>query len=842
MTASTTSPQHHQQWPTMNRSTTGMTNLNHQQASQMNLMPPQQQLPNVSQTINEMIPNRVSPFGSNTKQMNQMMGSLSQTDTSSLSQLDHMQHMQSNISNSINPINNPSNLHQTSDLNSTPISTSSVISASSNLLDPFSSVVDPIPPVIVTPVSVSNANLLLDPTLQQQTQSIENTLNQVSQEPMMQQHSHMQSNVHSDSLQTDTRSSMMDKTIPMSNNLNDNSNSQMLLAPIVSQQMPIMHEQEHKDTSMQDQNDVQLPRISDAFESPLIPSVNDTIKSLDADISNDQNDGLIHKSDDSRSQEGVPTNFDIAKQQSMSNDSTSQNESCVNNNGMNESISQNDNALQQAPETDKQMNDGTFSNNSNQTMENVIGGDAQSLSFDQSSNHSQYSMPLNQNVPQTAIVGETQNMYATPNPYDPIMTNVVTQMQPMMQNYPPPMSHHAEKSMLQQQLSELYCIPQTQEIHEKIKRIDDRLKLLQQHETNEQCIGGPQCVLLNPMMTAPMIESPQVSSTTGRGRGRSSSAKPRKPRQKKADKQQQSPSDGNVDSGDIIPTIKSTDQLPVSEDCVTQGAGLAPDDMIGELNDTNEGEDGSQDDGNELDTSTTADGKKPKKSRKSGKIKDPSRSKESKERSRKREPKDPNEPKKKSRSKRNDKNVVAAEAANDSVSNANTDTSELNQTLNETNAGDDSTTIKDETTLNEEVTDFDDIPVSKIPIKILLEEAAKKESTENENSLSAQSDIETSTPKRNRRSSGGNRSANRNRKRGNGSGRSSGKKPARSRARVIVESDGEGEDLGKIFSFLFMFSFQMFKRFSKRRRIYWIQSMHFVLIAKKIIGNQNFVS
>lgn len=791
MTAATNVPQHHQPWQSMARGTSAvnvaaatMPGINHQQAAQqqMGLLSPQ--MANVSQAMNDMVPNRVAPYVANTKQMNPMLGAMGQSDaTANLAQLDHMQHMQSSMSaNPLIPNSQPTSMHQSADLNATPISTSSVISASSNLLDPFAGVVEPIAPVIVTSVG-NTANSLLDSALSAANQAMDTGLG-MSQEQMLSQHSlGMQSNVHSDSLQSDGRSSMLDKSMSMgqTNSLADNSAAnvaaQMQLPVPVSQSMSVMHDTDSlKDQNThQDHNSGPLPRISDAFDTPLI---SDAIKPMDTnDLSNEPNDSMMHKSEDSRSQEAIPS-FDMVKQ-SLGSDTSMQND-VLGNNGLND-----DNAMQQAPtDADNQMTDTTFSTTT--SIDNVIGQDTQSMSFDQSSNHSQYSMPA---VPQTTVnapssgmppVGPTdptQTIYGA-NPYDPMMTNVVPQM-PMMQNYPPPLSHHAEKTMIQQQLSELYCIPPTPEIHEKIKRLDDRMKLLQQHETNEQCMGGPQCVLLNPMMTAPMIESPQVSSTTGRGRGRSTSAKPRKPRQKKADKQQQqqqSPGDGNADSGDVMPSIKATtDQLPVSEDCVTQGAGLAADDMLGELNDANDGEDGLQEDGQELDTSTTADGKKPKKPRR--KPKDPNRPKE-----RSRKQRDPNEPKKKSRGKK-------SEPAVDSV-----DTSDINQSVNETA---DESTLKDaDGTLNSDgVTDFDDIPVSKIPIKSLLEEAAKKDAADNE---SAQSDIETSTPKRNRRSSGGRSSGRRRR---GGGARGSAKKGNRSRARIIVESDGEGEDLGEFNSF-----------------------------------------
>lgn len=98
-----TSPQHHQQWPSMNRS--AMSNLNHQQTAQMSMMP-QQQMPNVSQ-MNEM-----SAMASNRGQSQQisapqsrMMTGMGQTD-STLTQMDHMHMQPPNIATSIvDPMN-----------------------------------------------------------------------------------------------------------------------------------------------------------------------------------------------------------------------------------------------------------------------------------------------------------------------------------------------------------------------------------------------------------------------------------------------------------------------------------------------------------------------------------------------------------------------------------------------------------------------------------------------------------------------------------------------------------------------------------------------------------------
>lgn len=100
MTSMSTSPQHHQQWPTMNRA--AMSNLNHQQTAQMNLMS-QQQMPNVSQ-MNEigMAPNRGQVTQLSAPQ-SRMMSSMSQNDTS-LTQMDHMHMQPPIIPTSIDPM------------------------------------------------------------------------------------------------------------------------------------------------------------------------------------------------------------------------------------------------------------------------------------------------------------------------------------------------------------------------------------------------------------------------------------------------------------------------------------------------------------------------------------------------------------------------------------------------------------------------------------------------------------------------------------------------------------------------------------------------------------------
>lgn len=405
-------------------------------------------------------------------------------------------------------------------------------------------------------------------------------------------------------------------------------------------------------------------------------------------------------------------------------------------------------------------------------------------------------------MPMTMMPGQTM--------YDPMLMGarppVAMITHPM--GYPPaPINHHAERAALQQQLQEMYCMPPNQEIQEKIVRLQERLNLLSQHEANDQCNGGPQCILQSPLYSAPMIDSPQVSSTTGRGRGRGSS-KPRKPRIKKAEKlllqqqQQQQLSQISADSGDSLP-LKNPEQLPVSEDCVTPGAGLAGlTELSNEMTDLNEGDDQSQDRSfADLDASTT-EGRKMKKPRKPrtpkdpNKIKEPKAPKEPKEpkERKKREPRDPNEPKKKRGRKPNAEKQLLDQTGDQSMS---LDTSnELNRTDDASspipmNQSDDGKSNDGNNQLgSDEVTDFDDIPVSKIPIKSLLEDAAKKAELDGENSQSSMPE-DGSTPKRSRKSTGGPRPGS-GRKRGS---TKSGKKRLRHRGRIVPESDGEADDL-----------------------------------------------
>lgn len=135
----------------------------------------------------------------------------------------------------------------------------------------------------------------------------------------------------------------------------------------------------------------------------------------------------------------------------------------------------------------------------------------------------------------------------------------------MDMGYQPPISHHQERAALQQQLQELYCMPPAPEHQDKITHLQERLTILAQHEATEQCNGGPQCVLQSPLFTSPMIDSPQVTSTTGRGRSKGT-PRAKKPRQKKSDK--------DVMAAMTTPIGMMLQPLPVSEELVTPGAGL----------------------------------------------------------------------------------------------------------------------------------------------------------------------------------------------------------------------------------------------------------------------------
>lgn len=104
------------------------------------------------------------------------------------------------------------------------------------------------------------------------------------------------------------------------------------------------------------------------------------------------------------------------------------------------------------------------------------------------------------------VTGNTiPNMYSMPT--NPTQTTVTTAG---FGTSCAPLTHHQERAALQQQLQELYCMPPAPENQEKVVALQEKLQALQQHETNDQCNGGPQCILQTPMFTAAVVDSPQV--------------------------------------------------------------------------------------------------------------------------------------------------------------------------------------------------------------------------------------------------------------------------------------------------------------------------------------------
>lgn len=373
----------------------------------------------------------------------------------------------------------------------------------------------------------------------------------------------------------------------------------------------------------------------------------------------------------------------------------------------------------------------------------------------------------------------------------PPITHAMTANIPMMMgpssiphpNMPPiytsPISHPQERMGIQQQIQDIFCMPPTPENQEKLRCLQERLAMLQQHETNDKCSGGPNCILQNPVYGSKMVESPQVSSTTGRGRSKGPS-RPRKPRAKK-DKS--------------VSLAQPLDQLPVSEDCVTAGTGLQNlgMDIDGDFNDDTINLDSSV-----LPYDIGVDGKvkKPRAPRKNKERKPrvpkeqkppkPKPDKPVKER-KKREPKDPNAPRRKRVSKKDEGDIQADTTTVYETTDQNL--AKETTTLNECTLPSDATIPSADLPKTEEsnVTDFDDIPVSKIAIKDLLEEAdAKRELVDKEDD----NDLFNLSPKKKvgkRRSLGGScrkaaakrLHAGRRKKRGG----------------IIPDSDGEPDDL-----------------------------------------------
>ncbi|KAM3959073.1 uncharacterized protein ACR2FA_006914 isoform 2-T2 [Aphomia sociella] len=342
-----------------------------------------------------------------------------------------------------------------------------------------------------------------------------------------------------------------------------------------------------------------------------------------------------------------------------------------------------------------------------------------------------------------------------------------------------PASHHQERMSLQQQIQEIYCLPPSNENQEKVRCLQERLALLQQHETNDKCNGGPNCLLQNPVYGTKMVESPQVTSTTGRGRGKGP-AKPRKPRVKK---------EKNVNAAPL-------DQLPVSEDCVTAGTGLqSTSELDIELSEEITNLDSSA---LSMDDSSGGKGKKPRgprknKERKPRTPKVPKAAKQTEDKPvkqrKKREPKDPNAPKRKRNVKKDAAEVLADTTTSYDLLEKSSDQNSSEISINKNVSSEmtkSSTSTSDLPPLDESnVTDFDDIPVSKIAIKDLLEEAEAKRECDKEDDADSVNQKKRSSKKRG--SSGG--SCKKVSIRRTPGGRK------KKRGGLIPDSDGEPDDM-----------------------------------------------
>ncbi|XP_022820443.1 chromodomain-helicase-DNA-binding protein 7 isoform X2 [Spodoptera litura] len=335
-----------------------------------------------------------------------------------------------------------------------------------------------------------------------------------------------------------------------------------------------------------------------------------------------------------------------------------------------------------------------------------------------------------------------------------------------------PATHQQERISLQQQIQDIYCLPPSNENQEKVRCLQERLALIQQHESTEKCNGGPNCTLQNPVYGSKMVESPQVTSTTGRGRGKGP-AKPRKPRAKKEK---------------FVATVQPLDQLPVSEDCVTAGTGLQNTSELDlELNEDITNLDSSAISIDELNGGKVRKQRGPRKNKerkprtpKEPKVKDLG-DKPVKER-KKREPKDPNAPKKKRNLKKDAMEIQADTTTNYEI--LETDKDNGNETLSHTNIETPNVSKNiSELSLDESnVTDFDDIPVSKIAIKDLLEEAeAKREQDDDMDSI-------TQKRKSKKRASAGGSCKKLTLRRSLGGRR-------KKRGGLIPDSDGEPDDM-----------------------------------------------
>ncbi|XP_075992221.1 chromodomain helicase DNA binding protein kismet [Anticarsia gemmatalis] len=388
-----------------------------------------------------------------------------------------------------------------------------------------------------------------------------------------------------------------------------------------------------------------------------------------------------------------------------------------------------------------------------------------------------------------------QNMHPSMPPNQPnIIPNMPHNINPSMMMMGPtplphpnmpnmyPASHHQERMSLQQQIQEIYCLPPSNENQEKVRCLQERLALLQQHESNDKCNGGPNCTLQNPLYGTKMVESPQVTSTTGRGRGKGP-AKPRKPRAKKEKN---------------IPSAQPLDQLPVSEDCVTAGTGIQSNSELDlDLSEEITNLDSSAISVDDLNGGKVRKQRGPRKNkeRKPRTPKEPKLKelgdKPVKER-KKREPRDPNAPKRKRNSKKDALEIQADTTTNTYEildSDKDTKPSELSMSQNISNLETPNVTktSQDLSLDDSNVTDFDDIPVSKIAIKDLLEEAeAKREQGEKDDDMDSICQKRKSSKKR---ASAGGSCKKITLKKPIGGGR------RRKRGGLIPDSDGEPDDM-----------------------------------------------
>ncbi|XP_031342134.1 chromodomain-helicase-DNA-binding protein 7 isoform X2 [Photinus pyralis] len=370
---------------------------------------------------------------------------------------------------------------------------------------------------------------------------------------------------------------------------------------------------------------------------------------------------------------------------------------------------------------------------------------------------------------------------------------------PMLANqdigYQPPISHHQERAALQQQLQELYCMPPAPENQDKISHLQERLNILAQHEANDQCNGGPQCVLQSPLFTSPMIDSPQVSSTTGRGRGKGG-PRAKKPRQKKNEKDaiMQIPQSGMASPmGMMMPQ----QPLPVSEDCVTPGAGLNI--HSGELTEI-----GMDPMSGEMDLDKQKKGRGSRKPREPKKPKEPKLPKEPKipKERKKREPKEPKEQRVKRKYVRKKKfdgdDIITDDLFNKSTESGEEHLGDISQTsqslLMEDFSMSEPGEILPESTREPEQVQADSQTTADGIAEVLSEPETKKDEYTFEDQSNSNEEIEKmirKTPKRVKPPPIPKKVVSTKARTSRTVGISKGKK----RKSVLAESDGEGEDL-----------------------------------------------